>query len=283
MYQPIVEPDFRAGVAGALFELNIVPPDKTASHVVLFVAPFAEEMNKSRKMMTELLIGAAGLGMTGVLFDFYGTGDSEGEFEQATWKIWVEDLNAKITSLISDSANSSLSIVSLRTGALLVNDTLNQLAPEQLSKIKALHYWNPVLNASQFVSQFLRLKLAADMVKSGAEKVTAKDLRQQLRQHGYLEVAGYRLNNALFEGLEQATLALPANVFPCTVNFYEISALDGITPALSIGIKKILQDNREYQTFCINDAPFWSTQEIAISKQLLDITTEHLLKNKGQS
>jgi hypothetical protein len=47
------------------------------------VPPFAEEMNKSRRMIAEVGRRLEGSGVGMLLVDLFGTGDSEGEFAQA--------------------------------------------------------------------------------------------------------------------------------------------------------------------------------------------------------
>ncbi len=57
--------------------------------------PFAEEMNKCRRMMalTAYALQAAGLD---VLFvDLFGTGDSGGDFADGSLEVWRSDLHAR--------------------------------------------------------------------------------------------------------------------------------------------------------------------------------------------
>ena len=71
--------EFVAGTKGPIFVLlrkPLVPP----RGCVLVVPPFAEEMNKCRRMVTELAIRLAEQGIATLQPDFYGTGDSAGDF-----------------------------------------------------------------------------------------------------------------------------------------------------------------------------------------------------------
>src|SRR5215472_18869506 len=61
---------------------------------VVFVPPFAEEMNLSRRMVALQARMLAAAGVSVLLVDLYGTGDSAGDFSEARWALWVEDVLA---------------------------------------------------------------------------------------------------------------------------------------------------------------------------------------------
>jgi hypothetical protein len=71
-----------------------------------------------------------------------------------------------------------------------------------------LLFWQPVVSGKQFLQQFLRLKVASEMLASESKGVMER-LRGQLRQGEAIEIAGYLLAPALAQGLEQADLLLP--------------------------------------------------------------------------
>lgn len=50
------------------------------SHTVIFVPPFAEEMNRSKRMYVLCARLLADAGIKSICFDFAGTGDSSGEW-----------------------------------------------------------------------------------------------------------------------------------------------------------------------------------------------------------
>lgn len=272
------EAEFLELPSGRLFSVRTLVAN-TNDEVVVFVPPFAEEMNKSRKMMALLLNELALSGSSGLLFDLVGTGDSQGELDDTEWSDWIYNLRDVVNFALDVLGAKSISFVALRTGALLLNDYLNGHHGAVInSKIKAIHYWNPVFNASQFVTQFLRLRLAADMMGEGGEKVTVKQLKAQLEALGQLEVAGYMLNQNLIAGMENARIALPQMHDEFNVWFYEISSMGKVTPGLQRMIPKVCGDSINQQAFSLEGPQFWSTQEIALCKDLIDMT---VLNNSG--
>lgn len=283
MHSVALSPDFTPCDNGQLFTLLFEGNDTSiASEAVLFVPPFAEEMNKSRKMMSQMLTLAAANGFAGYLFDLYGTGDSSGDFVEATWVTWKQNLQLMIDRICALSHIESLHIISLRTGALLLNDTLNSPNTDlHNNKIMSVHYWNPVFNATQFVNQFLRLRLAASMVRDTGDKLTVKDLRSQLELEQQLEVAGYMLSHSLIVEMESAQIALPEALNSIELFYYELNSMSAITPGLQKKISEVRVEQSNISTHGIEGAQFWSTQEISLCQALLDLTLTSLLKGKS--
>lgn len=267
--------EFKPFASGRLFCLRVAQKDSHPSRVVLVVPPFAEEMNKSRKMMSLLLAETASDTTGGYLFDLYGTGDSEGDFCLATWDLWRANLIDMLDFIAAQKGGEQISIVAIRTGALLVNSVLAE-KNDASHKINSIHYWNPVFNASLFIAQFLRLKLAANMMRNKGPKVGVKELRQQLQDEGELEVAGYTLNQDLIEGMENSAISLHPSLSRLALHFYELSSLDQITPGLMKKITEVGGAADLRFTHVVDGAQFWSTQEVSICEPLLSVTKKHL-------
>jgi alpha/beta superfamily hydrolase len=56
------------------------------------VHPFVEEMNKSRRMAALQSRSLAARGYSVLQIDLFGCGDSSGDFADASWEIWVQDV-----------------------------------------------------------------------------------------------------------------------------------------------------------------------------------------------
>jgi exosortase A-associated hydrolase 2 len=75
----------------ALFALHHEPTAPVRGAIV-YVPPFGEEMNKSRRMAALQARALAAAGWHVLQIDLFGTGDSEGDFAEATWDAWLEDI-----------------------------------------------------------------------------------------------------------------------------------------------------------------------------------------------
>ena len=60
--------------------------------LVVHAPAFAEEMNKSRRMVALQARALAEDGLAVLLVDPLGCGDSPGDFGDATWETWVQDI-----------------------------------------------------------------------------------------------------------------------------------------------------------------------------------------------
>jgi exosortase A-associated hydrolase 2 len=172
---------------------------------VLLLPPFGEELNKSRRMLALGSRALAAAGFDVLMMDLLGCGDSSGDFGDATWSDWQQDVALAIDWLAERATPASpLWLWGVRAGALL--------APAALAAANRpvnLLLWQPVTAGKLQLQQFLRLKVAADLV-GGQAKGAMQALRSQLDQGQPVEIAGYELSPALAAGLEQAQLKPPA-------------------------------------------------------------------------
>ena len=194
----------KPGPLGRRFALHHRPAGPPRG-LVVYVHPFAEEMNKSRRMAALQSRALAEAGFAVLQLDLMGCGDSDGELLDASWAQWVADVVFACGWLRQQYPHSGPDTVplwlwGLRAGALLAADAARQW-PEPCH----LLFWQPASSGKQLLQQFLRLKAAADL-QSGQAKAVMDAARKTLADGGDVEVAGYRLPGSISQGLERATL-----------------------------------------------------------------------------
>ena len=87
-------PQFLDTGAARLFVAEHRPPqDSPPTRWILHLPAFAEEMNKSRAMVSLAARELAKSGSVVIVPDLYGTGDSEGDFAAASWRRWHADVS----------------------------------------------------------------------------------------------------------------------------------------------------------------------------------------------
>lgn len=258
-------PPFEAFFLKGSFCIHHPPAGGVARGAVLYVPPFAEEMNKSRRMAALQSRAFARAGLAVLQVDPRGTGDSEGDFGDFGWTDWLADIG-HAADWLRHRWPVPLTLWGLRSGCLLAT-----AAAPGLSEPCDFLFWQPTPSGRTVLQQFLRLKLAGAML-AGGERAGTKELRAQLARGEPLEVAGYRLRPELAEGLEGATLLPPAS--PCRVDWLEVSgsADDGLSPAFEIAREKwdaaghVLRGRA-----CVGPA-FWQTTEIEDAPALIEAT-----------
>ena len=229
---------------------------------MVFVAPWAEEMNKSRRMVSLAARDFAARGVSVLIVDLAGTGDSALDFSEATWDLWLEDIR-HAHQWLSHTINAPVGLWGLRLGALLA-----ATAAAHIEDTAGLLLWQPVVSGKTHLTQFLRLKLAADALANGGGQNT-QHWMDQLTQGHRVEVAGYTLPPALALPMAQARLELPTS-FSAPVEWIEISPNDPPTllPASSPVLERWREQGVPLHTTALTGPAFWQTQEIEVCASL---------------
>jgi exosortase A-associated hydrolase 2 len=261
------DPYVLAGSAGPLFAVHFAAT--RSRRAVLILPPFAEELNKSRRMLAlaARALQAAGIGV--LLIDLYGTGDSGGDFGDATLAIWRDDLQRGAAWLATRGV-TRIDLLAVRGGALLLED----LAPPSGVAQGRVVLWQPVLSGRLLVAQFLRLRIAESMTASDR----GTDARKVLESEGSVEVAGYAISRELVRGLEEITDPLTNAHAWEAWDWLEVSG-PGAT-ARGVAAQRTIAAMRargmRVRESCLEGEPFWATPEIAVVPALIDATVECL-------
>lgn len=239
---------------------------------LVYTPPFAEEMNRARRMAALQARRLADLGVDVLLLDPFGTGDSAGDFGDASWEIWREDVKTAVAWL-GARTDGNVGLWGLRLGALLAAD----VAAHNPNQIARLLFWQPVLSGDRYLTQFLRLRVAASMVKSSGREST-KDLRAQLSQGEWLEIAGYRLAPALAESISSLTLQSLIEGLDVPLNWLEVASEEDVSvpPASQQLVGALEQRGRPLVARAVVGEPFWAIQEITVAPNLLRATDDML-------
>lgn len=242
---------------------------------VMYVHPFGEEMNKSRRMAAMQSRAMAKAGYAVLRMDLLGCGDSAGDFGDATWKAWVSDVVLGCHWL-RERSTAPLWLWGLRAGCLLAAEAAQQLvAPYNFI------FWAPAPAGKTLLQQFLRLKVAGDMLGRATKGIT-EGLRQQLAEGTAVEIAGYVISPGLAHGMEQSVLTPPdarhGATAPPKLEWYEMSTRveASLSPVAQKSIDHWKQNGFQVQTHFINGPSFWQTQEIEDATALVLATTSAL-------
>lgn len=246
--------------------------------LVVYIHPFAEEMNKSRRMAALQARSLAKAGFSVLQIDLQGCGDSSGDFGDATWQSWVSDvvqgchwLRRQSNTDNTGLDNAPLWLWGLRSGCLLAVEAAGQLA----AACNFL-FWQPAPVGKSVLQQFLRLKVAGDMLGGNAKGVMA-NMRQQLASGSAVEIAGYMLSPELALGLEQATLAPPAKRGQ-RLEWFELSTREdaSLGPVSAKTVAQWQQCSYTVGSHIARGPAFWQTTEIEDAPALITATTAAL-------
>ena len=276
-------PFFLKTPRGARFCLYHQPnPDLAPRGTILYVHPFAEELNKSRRMaaVQSRAFALAGFGVLQI--DLYGCGDSSGDFANARWDLWLGDLQVA-WDWLRRRCPGDFYVWGLRLGGLLALDFSRR------HDVAGLILWQMTISGRAHLGQFKRVHSAARMFDAPAEGLADGAHASGASLAGgpdgaappaQLEIAGYTLAPELssaIEGVDAGRLT-PR----CPVRWLELAAPprpageQASPPALQAASALLVQRWRDagvrVQTFAVEGTPFWNSAEITESPALLEAT-----------
>jgi exosortase A-associated hydrolase 2 len=259
---------FLPAEAGKRFCIYHPATQGVAGRGFVYAHPFCEEMNKARRMAALQSRRLAAAGYAVLQIDLFGCGDSSGDFADARWEIWRQDLHIALDWLKS-RVDGPLSLWGLRLGATLAAD----VARDPGRGIEQLLLWQPVSNGEQFLTQFLRLRLAAEMLAEGSAQTGVRELRETLRSGAPLEIAGYDLHPRLAAEIDALSLS---DLAPAVkrVHCLEVTAMPEpkVLPASQRALDAWRLEGLDVRAAAVGGEPFWSTIEATECEALLAAT-----------
>jgi exosortase A-associated hydrolase 2 len=267
---------FFDGRRGPVFVVLRRPAAREPRGTVLFVPPFAEEMNKSRRVLADTAQALEQAGMASVVVDFYGTGDSAGEFRDADCDGWLDDL-ARAADWSVRQGLPITSLLCVRLGCIL-----GARAARGLEGIQRTIFWQPVTHGERFLTQFLRLRVAASMMSSdGAE--TVDGLRKRLAEGAVLEIGGYELSPRLAAQIDQLRLADELGSPLGELHWMEIVRAAGapLPPASEEVVQRSRSAGLEPSVRTLAGEPYWSSTEIVRNAELARASAGVLAAQSG--
>jgi len=232
---------------------------------VLFVHAFGDEMNKSRRMVSLQARSLADAGYAVLLIDLLGCGDSSGDFGDATWTAWLDDV-VLASDWLRRETDAPLWLWGMRAGALLAVE-----AALRLDEDCRFLFWQPAASGRLVLQQFLRFKAAGELADGRAAAVMT-DLRHRLGAGEPVDIAGYTLTPQLAHGLERAQLEPPPRAR--RVEWIEVSARTGgqLTPTAVKAIEAWRHAGCAARGQVVSGPAFWQTVDIEDAPSLLDAT-----------
>lgn len=229
-------------------------------------------MNKSRRMVAQQANALSAAGFAVLQIDLHGCGDSSGDFGDASWDGWVDDVLLACHWLHEKTGDAPTWLWGLRSGCLLAAQ-----AAARLARPCQFLFWAPTPAGKPVLQQFMRLKAAGEIM-AGDAKGVMETLRQQMAQGQTVEIAGYDLAPGLASGLQAATLAAPTAQPAGNVEWFELSTRDDATlsPAAAKAQGPWETAGWRVRSHLVQGPSFWQTTEIEDAPALIQATTSAL-------
>ena len=166
-------------------------------HGIVFCHPLAEEKLWAHRVQVHLARRLAAAGYSVLRFDFFGEGDSSGDFEESTMATRLKNLETAVEFLSEPEHKlAEVSLFGLRLGASVV-----ALAAEQLQGISRLVLWEPVIDGDKYVQELLRSQLTTQLAAWGQVRKDRAALAEDLQQGEFVNIDGYLLSPKFYSEL----------------------------------------------------------------------------------
>lgn len=168
---------------------------------VLLVGPFASERHNSYLPWVRWARSLAAEKIEVLRYDYRGTGESTGAFEQMTFADWEQDVRLLVAWLETRSPQAPLVLHGLGLGAVLAGRAFDEGVGD------GLLLWSPPQNANQALrATLLRWVGLEQIFKFGDDRKSASDYIRELEQGSPLEVDGYCWSPELWRDSFQITM-----------------------------------------------------------------------------
>ena len=235
---------------GMLYHPN---PLHTRQTGIVYCHPFAEEQNMTHTVAVNACRAFAQLGYPVLRFDMSGCGDSEGMLDEMEISSWLEDIRAAIKVIRQESDVQGVALFGLRLGGglALLHASCSEAAPPFLI------LWEPVLDFTLYIRQFLRRTIVSRIVAHTLDGTTVGNLEQQLADMGRINVIGYPITKGLFDSFCAVSRRPLDYNPPCPALVLSISHMGKPSTQL-IKYRDDLKSNQAESMFDhIQAEPFW--------------------------
>lgn len=237
---------------------------------ILCVPAFNEEMNRCRSMLTLQARALAEQGVGTLLVDLHGTGESDGVHGDARWESWRADIAAGIDWL-DGQRGGCIGLLGVRLGVALAAEALGNTPATG----RALIAWQPVIDGKNYLTQFMRMRIAGNMDRTDIPKETTADMRHALAAGRPIEIAGYEIQPALASAIEGCRLSQTVPPPATPIAWFEKKTGTGneLPPASTTVIEQWRSCGLPVTAQVFDGPPFWAVHDRANAPALIEQTT----------
>jgi pimeloyl-ACP methyl ester carboxylesterase len=267
---PELEPVY-FGSSRELFGCLHAPASPQLSgRAVLICPPIAAEYVRCYRPLRLLAAMLADAGLPVLRFDYFGTGDSLGDIEDAGLERWLDDISQAVRYLRGRTRAMEVALVGVRIGA-----SLAARYHFERESLRQLVLWDPVVEGQRIVDE-LRDQ-SADHARWMAEKYGERP--DSVPADGPLDLLGFRFSEPLLDELSSLSLMSAQGEARCRVMILDDEA-NAATAELAALLQGRGADVRHEQ---IGGPKVWMSEphQGIVPHQSLKRVTDCLLENGG--
>jgi len=216
---------------------------------VIFCDSLMDEKYFSHRVLVNFARLLQANGYFAFLFDYYGNGDSEGDFENTKLDTYLSDVKAAAASLMEVAGVEEVCLLGLRFGAVFAS-----LFAAEEKRVERLILWSPVIDAGKYIYDSLRSNLNAQFAAYKKIRFNRDQLVEQIKNNILVMVDGYGISRDFYLGLSQVNLEEIKMRSEMKTLLIDISKNTG---ALQREPEMIFRGSSQYKGTVVQDDPFW--------------------------
>jgi hypothetical protein len=241
---------FFGGHERQLFGALHLPADDPRGGV-LVCSPVCAEM--ARNYRREVLLGRAlaERGVAVLRFHYWGSGNSGGDSSELGFETMCADAGLAFQHLRDEIGDVPLGVVGTRLGAVVaaVTASTGRGAPTA--------FWEPVVDPGRYFREVFRARLMTDLKQGASTGSSTQELAQQLQREGTVEIAGYPITRALYDGVVSLPLPEIMTEGAAPVLLVEMNGQQRLSKSASAAVAAWRSHGLQVETRVIDHAEAW--------------------------
>lgn len=226
---------------------------ENAARCWILCPPFAEEEKSARRVLTQIAQLIERRGEASLLFSWRGSGDSEGDFADASLSAWRQDLAAACHEAQKRAPAASIALLGVRLGGSLALQSVAELGAKELVLIE------PLLAGRSFLMQQNAKKQIRAKLTGESEAVPAAPADSAIN-----DLDGWALGAAMKAELSALDLRHDTPTFSGTTHVFQVGPRPEVAPPLA-GFAETLGATAQ----AVVMPPFWNLIDYADPGPLL--------------
>jgi pimeloyl-ACP methyl ester carboxylesterase len=218
---------------------------------VVFCNAFGDERRSSALTMARLARSVAGRGFPVLRFDYWGCGDSPGEFADATVQTQLEDIRSAVGFLREETSAKSVCLLGLRFGA-----TLAVRAADDEPACAALVLVQPVPDGAAYVDAEVKRKLVRGMITKALGGIASAAPEDEV-----IDLDGYALRRKTVEQMRALRIEPGGNAARCKTVIIQVSFNEKLRPESEAARAAFQACGATADIVTLVMPPFWSRHD----------------------
>ena len=171
-------------------------PDNIANKKgIIFIHPYAEEKQRVDRILVNCARQLCSNGYFVMRFDFFGCGDSEGNFEELSYESQLSDLRIVTKFFVKATGVEKIFLFGVRLGS---NIAIQYAGVD--NNITNIILWSPIINGADYAETLIRNKIFSSFIDK-RNKFTKEQIIDELNESGRVDIDGFFLTKNYYDYL----------------------------------------------------------------------------------